>query len=87
MILGTYTLAVWYFPVFAHDGLPGGWLQSRIFHEGGLVTLPNARMKVALRFMSQDITYSHLKLSVNISHFGRNFSVLIQNIPVFARKR
>lgn len=48
--------------------------------------LPEARMKVALQFMSQDITFGHLKLSVNIFYFDRNFSVLIQNILVFARR-
>ena len=48
--------------------------------------LPNARMKVALQFMLQDITFSPLKLLVNIFHFDRYFSVLIQNILVFSRK-
>lgn len=48
--------------------------------------LPNARTEVALQFMLQAITFSYLKLSVNIFRFDRKFSVLIQNILVFARK-
>lgn len=47
--------------------------------------LPSARMKVALEFVLQSITFSHLNLSVNIFHFYRNFSVLTQNIPGFAK--
>lgn len=31
--------------------------------------LPNARMKVALQFILQGISFSHLNLSVNIFHF------------------
>lgn len=49
--------------------------------------LHNARMKVALQFMSlQDVIFSHWKPLVNIFHFDRNFSMLIQNILIFARK-
>lgn len=49
--------------------------------------LPNARIKVALQFILQSITFSHLNLSVNIFHFYRNFSVLTQNILGVAKPR
>lgn len=63
------------------DGYRAGFSQGQATD----TDLPNARMKVALQFVLQGITFSHLNISVNIFQFYRNFSVLTQNILGFAK--
>lgn len=59
--------------------------QDRSQGQAADTDLPNARMKVALQFVLQSITFSHLYHSVNMFHFYRNFSVLTQNILGLAK--